>query len=96
MGPAPARSVLLSTQSRSAGEVLTLGPPDGDGQAALSAQITATTQPYPMEKATTLFLTFRADRQAGFHHLCQGEVGGPSSLLQDTMLPQAAFCLWPA
>lgn len=43
VGPAPSRSALLNIQSRSAGEVLALGPPDGNGQAALAAQATATT-----------------------------------------------------
>lgn len=91
VGPAPSRSALLSIQSRSAGEVLALGPPDSDGQAALSSQATATTQPDPMEKVRGLppgssSLTGLTARQ-GFTTSVLGEVGGPNSLFQDTMLP---------
>lgn len=56
----------------------------------------------PHSHTQWLFLTYRADSQAGSHSLCSGEVGGtpcplsPNSVLKDAILPQAAFCLLTA
>lgn len=71
-GPSPLQVCLVSTQNGSAGEILALGPPEGDGQAAVSAQATVAqshSQGRSQRAATGLFVTYRADSQAGLQSL---------------------------